>query len=261
MDAAVEELQFLSQSENRVRTLTAISADGPLDRDALEARLDASHRTVIRIVNAMTDRGYLRETPNGFALTTFGALVTDCLAEFVADTGTVLEYRPLLEHAPPSLREMPLDALDGAELVVAAESDPFAVLDRMLSLRAEATEMREIAPGVERKSIDQLARRVRDDADFDAEIVIPAGASEAAESRPEYRDQHLRTLESGRVDIYVSPEPIRFAASVVGDTAAVAVMRNEQPHAIAVSDDPEMRAWVRDLFEEYRAEATLKTAD
>lgn len=258
MDTAVEELQFLTQSENRVLALTALSADGPLGRDELEARLDTSHRTVIRVVNTFSDRGYLTETPSGLRLTPFGTRLAECIDTFVSEAETALEYRPLLRHAPPRFEALPLDALDGAEHVVASESDPFAVLDRLLAARADATRIREIAPAVEQKSLDQLARRVEDGEDLDVEIVVPESASDAAASRPEYREQHRTTLTADGVDIYVHPGPIRFAAGVVGDTAAVAVGRNGRPHALALSDAPEMQAWVTALFEEYRAAATPK---
>lgn len=261
MDTAVDELQFLSQSKNRALALKVLADRGPLDRDELEARLDTSHRTVIRVVNALTERGYLSEADDGLSLTPFGAHVADRLSAFLADARVALEHRPLLSHGPPALADLPVEALAGAEQVVSSESEPFAVLDRLLAVRADATRIREIAPGVERKSIDQLYRRVERGDDLDVEIVIPETASETAGSRSEYAAQHAATLESDAVDVYVHPEPIRFAAGLADDTATVAVMRDEQPYACAVSDSPELRTWASDLFETYRSEATLKTAD
>ncbi|MFB6142367.1 MAG: hypothetical protein ABEJ30_03380 [Halorientalis sp.] len=129
----------------------------------------------------------------------------------------------------------------------------------MLDVRAGATRLREIAPGVEQKSLEQLAARVREGEDFEAEIVIPRSASEAASSRPEYREAHETTLRADCVDVYVHPGPIRFAAGVVDETAAVAVMRDEQPHALALSEGKGLRAWAETLFEEYRAASTPKT--
>ena len=259
MDTAIEELQFVSQSENRVKALIVLTETEPITRDDLETRLDVSHRTVIRVVNTLTDRGYVQESDNGLRLTPFGAHLASRLDSFVADAEIALEFRPLLEHGPPLLREMDLAVLEDAELVVASESKPFAILDRLLDLRAEATRFREVAPGVEQKSLEQLAQRVRSDEEIDVEVIIPESASVAAESQPKYREDHATTLESDQVDIYVHPEPIRFAAGVVDDTAAIAVMRDGQPYAIAISDAPAMRTWVENVFEQYRNEATLKT--
>ena len=153
-----------------------------------------------------------------------------------------------------------LEGLAEAELLVASQADPFSILDRILSLRAEATRIREIAPGVQKESIDQLAARVQRDEELDVEAVIPRHASDVAEERVDYHDGHTMTVESDAVDIYVHPEPISFFAGVMDDTAAFGVSKDGQPYALAVSDNPDLHAAVESVFERYRAEATLKTA-
>jgi len=260
MGRAVAELRFVSQSENRSEALSILSAEGPVDQQALEARLDSSHRTVIRIVNSLDERGYLRKTDEGLRLTPFGSHVADRFDAFRTATGTALDFGPLLRNAPPALRDIPLESLAGAELLVASAADPFSVLDRVLSLRAEATRIREVAPGVQKESIDQLAARTKAEDDLDVEAVISRRANDRAESRVDYRDGHATTVESDAVDIYVHPDDLTFFAGTMDETAAVAVSKDGQPYALAVSDDPDLHAAVESVFERYRSEATLKTA-
>ncbi|MFB6142366.1 MAG: hypothetical protein ABEJ30_03375 [Halorientalis sp.] len=124
MEAAVEELRFVSQSRSRARALSLLAESGPLDRDALEDHIDASHRTVLRVVDALTDRGYAVQGADGLALTPFGDLVADCLTAVASDVSVAVEYRPLLRHAPPALADLDPAALEGADLVVASENDP-----------------------------------------------------------------------------------------------------------------------------------------
>jgi predicted transcriptional regulator len=259
MGRAVAELGFITQSENRSKALEVIMAHEPIDRADLEVHLDSSHRTVIRIVNSLEERGYLRETDGGLRLTPFGEHVADRLEEFLSATETALDFKPLLRNAPPALRDIPLGSLSGAELLVASDSDPFSILDRVLSLRAEATRIREVAPAVQKESIDQLAERLRRDEDVDIEVVLPRHASDVAESRTDYRDGHATTVESDAVDIYLHPEQLSFFAGVMDETAAVAVSKDGRPHALAVSDDPDLRAAVESVFEAYRDGSTLKT--
>jgi predicted transcriptional regulator len=257
---AVAELRFITQSANRADALAVLAAEEPLDRGELESRLDSSRRTVIRIVNSLEERGYLRETDRELRLTPFGAHVTDELDEFLAETRTALEYKPLLRNAPPVFRALPVGSLADAELLVASDADPFSILDRVLSLRAEATRIREVAPAVQKESVDQLAARVQQDDDFDVEAVISVRANDAAESRVDYRDGHATTVEADAIDIYVHPDPISFFAGVMDETAAVGVSKDGQPHALAVSEDPDLRAAVESVFERYRDEATPKTS-
>jgi predicted transcriptional regulator len=259
MGRAVEELRFVTQSENRATALDIVSADAPIDRRELESRLDASHRTVIRVVNSLEERGYLRETDEGLRLTPFGAHVAERLDGALEATETALEFGPLLRNAPPALQAVSLESLSGAELLVASDADPFSILDRVLSLRAEATRIREVAPGVQKESIDQLAERVRRGDDVDAEAVISRHASDVAAERADYRDGHASTVESDAVDIYVHPEPISFFAGVMDDTAALGVSKDGQPYALAVSADPDLRAATEAIFESYRDASAPKT--
>jgi len=259
MREAVAELQFIAQSENRTEALGIVATHEPIERRDLEARLDASHRTVVRIVNSLDERGYLRETDAGLRLTPFGSRIAARLDAFLAGTETVVEFGPLLRNAPPVFRDLPLEGLAGAELLVASDADPFSILDRVLSLRAEATHIREVAPGIQQESIDRLASRIRHDEELAVEVVISRQASERAESRIDYRDGHAAAVDSDAADIYVHPEPIPFFAGTMDDTAAVGVAKDGQPYALAVSDDPDLWAAVESIFETYRDASTLKT--
>jgi predicted transcriptional regulator len=256
---AVAELRFVTQSENRAEALAVVSAEEPIARADLEARLDSSHRTVVRVVNSLAERGYLRETDEGLRLTPYGAHVAAAFDAFRERTETAVAFEPLLRHAPPVFRELPLECLEGADLLVASNADPFSILDRVLSLRADATRIREVAPGVQKASIEQLATRVRDGDDLDADVVISRRADEAAASSVDYREEHATTVESDAVDVYVRPEPIPFFAGIMDETAAVGVSKDGRPHALAVSDDPDLRAAVESVIERYRDEATPKT--
>jgi len=260
MGRAVAELRFVTQSENRAEALDLLLKNAPIEQQELESRLDSSHRTVIRIVNSLDERGYLRTTEQGLRLTPFGTHVADRLDDVRTATETALEFKPLLRNAPPALRDLPLEGLAEAELLVASQADPFSILDRILSLRAEATRIREIAPGVQKESIDQLATRVQRDEELDVEAVIPRHASDVAEERVDYHDGHTMTVESDAVDIYVHPAQLSFFAGLMDETAAVAVSRDGQPYALAVSDDPALRAAVESIYEQYRDEATLKAS-
>lgn len=261
MGSAIAELRFVTQSENRAAALAVIYESAPIETRELESRLDASRRTVIRVVNSLEERGYLRKTGEGIRLTPFGTHVATQVDRVTASTETAVEFRELLRHAPPALADIPVESLAGAELLVASDADPFSILDRVLTLRAEATRIREVAPSVQKESIDQLAERVREEDDLDVEAVISRQASDAAEDNLDYSDGHATTVESSAVDIYVHPEELSFFAGVMDETAAIGVSKDGQPYALAVSDDPDLHEAVTAVYERFRAEATLKSSE
>jgi predicted transcriptional regulator len=256
MDSSAGTLELLARSDSRIELLRALADGGPLDRYDLEDRLDVSRRTVTRALDALEEEGYVGERESGYALTAFGRLSVRAYREYSEEVSLLERYRPLLRDLDAGRFDLDPDLLRGADLIVASEASPYAILDRVLELRAEATRIREFAPGIEDKSVRQLADRLRDGADIAVELVLPPGALEAALSHPEYGDDHRVAREADSVDFFVYPD--RFAAflGVLDDTVALAAGSGGRPSALAVSDRPDLREWALDRFRTFRREAT-----
>lgn len=246
---SADTLRFLAQSDNRPATLAALRAAGPLDRDGIEARLDASRRTVIRTVEALTDEGYVEQVGERYRLTALGATVYDAYEQLVDDVTVADRLEPLLANVPNEVFDLDPRLLSDAELVVATEGSPYALLDRSLTLRRGARRVREIAPMTEKRSIEQLADRIRAGEDFEFEAILSAATLEASRSNPEYADAFETTAASDAVDVAVYPEPVELFLCVADDTVAVGASKDDRPHAMVVTSNPRVREWAIDTFE------------
>lgn len=255
MADATDALTFLSQSSNRHEALSALQAAEPLDRYDLEERLDASRRTVTRTLDALADRGYVTEGDAGYRLTAYGSFLATRFDRFADDVEAVDRLRPFLETVPAGTFDLDPRHLADADLFVADEASPYALLDRTLQLRREATRIREVAPAVEQKSVEQLARRARDGADLDVQVVLPESVVDAAMETADYRDDHLDALRSDDVEMFVVPDPVRTFVGVLDETVAIATTRDGRPHALVVSTDDAVRAWAEAAFERSRDRA------
>lgn len=256
MNSTAGTLDLLTRSDNRVALLRALADGGPLDRYDLEDRLDVSRRTVTRALDTLAEEGYVGERESGYALTAFGRLSVRAYREYSEEMSLLERYRPLLRDLDADRFVLDPELLRGADLTVASEASPYAILDRVLELRADATRIREFAPGIEDKSVRQLADRLRDGADLAAEVVLPPGALEAAQSHPEYGDDHRVAREAESVDFFVYPDRFSTFLGVLDDTVALAAGSDGRPSALAVSDRPELREWALDRFESLRREGT-----
>ncbi|MDR9380873.1 MAG: hypothetical protein RI560_04280 [Natronomonas sp.] len=256
MDGIDEELAFLLRSDNRIEVLSALDDAAPLDRYELEGRLGASRRTITRIVGTLSERGYLRERDSGYALSAFGIAIARAYNGYRETAGLADRYRLLLRHLDADRLALDPELLRGAELIVATESSPYAILDRMLQLRAEATRVRELAPTVGAKSLGQLAERVEAEEGFEFEAVLPAPALDDAASHPEYAEAQRTIQASGAVDLYISSASFSFVLGVMDGTAVVGVQVDDRPYALVESTRPEFREWVDSRLDEYRAGAT-----
>jgi predicted transcriptional regulator len=254
-----DELAFLLRSDNRTEILAALCEAGPLDRYELESRVDASRRTVTRIVGALTERGYLAERDGGYVATAFGSAIADAYDDYRRTADLADAYRPVLGHLDSDRLPVDPELLRGAELTLASETSPYALLDRVLQLRSSATTIREMAPSVEAKSVAQLAERVGSEPALDVEVILPASAIEEAASHPEYAEAHAATRESDAVELYAYPEPFGFMLGRLGETGALAVGVDGRPHALVESTDPEFLSWIEDRLAEFRGEATPVT--
>lgn len=248
---SADTLRFLAQSEHRPETLGAIRASGPLDRDEIEAQLDATRRTVVRTVEALTDEGYVEQVGERYRLTALGAAVYDAYEQLADDVALTDRLEPLLANVSEETFDLDPRLLADAELVVATEASPYALLDRTLTIRRDARHVREIAPMTEKRSIEQLADRIRQGEDFEFEAVLSAATLEASRSNPEYADAFETTAASDAVDVAVYPEQVGLFLCVADDTVAVGVSKEDRPHAMAVTDAPAVREWAIDTFEDH----------
>jgi predicted transcriptional regulator len=248
---SADRLRFLTQSDNRPEALAALREAGPLDRDGIAARLDASRRTVVRTVEALTDEGYVEQVGERYRLTALGATVIAAYQRLADEVALTDRLEPLLANVPGAVFDFDPRLLADAELVVATEGSPYALLDRTLTLRREARRVREIAPMTEKRSIEQLADRIRGGADIEFDAILSAATLEASRSNPEYADAFETTAASDAVDVAVYPDEVELFLCVADDTVAVGASKDDRPHAMVVTSNPRVREWAIDTFEDH----------
>lgn len=257
---AIDELGFLTTSPNRIRILHRLEEGEPLTLRALDEAVDVTRRTVSRTLSALSESGYVRQGADGYRLTAKGSYLTDCLDRVAEDIERIAAVEPVLANVPASVFDLDPVHLADAEVLVAPERSPYAILDRALELRRDATHVRELAPGVEGKSIAQLADRIRAGDDVHGAIIVPPSAMETAETHPDYEGDHLVNVEAGTIDFYAHPGIEELYLGILDDTVAVAVADDGRPRAMAITDASPVRDWAVETFEEFREEAAAVEA-
>lgn len=249
--------EFLAQSENRVTVLRELAANGRMDRYELEDGIDVTRRTILRTVNALEERGYVDETDAGIGLTALGEYIIEHYDAFLDRVTMEPSVEQFMASLPADSLDVDVDRLRAGEVTAAAPGSPYAPLDRSLELRAQASEIRELAPGIERRSVEQLADRVETDEDVNVEIVITEDVLAAAEEAAPYTDAHETVLAADAVDMAVHPGPFEVALGVADDVVfVVAEGADGQPNAILETDDAKVRQWAEGVIDRYQAAAT-----
>lgn len=250
-----EMIDFLRRSENRLDLLSALSREQPLDRDALEARLDSSRRTVVRTINKLEERNHIHATSEGYRLTGFGEVTIQTYEAYEKRARLAERFRPFLTNVDSDLLEFDLCALQDAELLVADEASPFALLDRALELRRCSTHVRELAPAIQKRSIEQLVERVERDEDLTFQVILTAKTVEAAQSHPDYDLSYPVLAEAENVDHYVYSGQFPFFVAVLDDTVLLGATADDEPYAMIESQHPTVREWAEETLDEFRGDA------
>lgn len=251
----IEEIEFLTNSPNRFRVLRRLGAAEPLALRDIDETVDATRRTVTRTLSTLGESGYVLRDADGYRLTAKGSYLADRLDAVVADVERIVDVEPVLANLPASVFDLDPSYLADGEVLVAPERSPYAILDRALELRRNATRIHELAPGVEGKSISQLADRIRSGDDVEGEIIVPPGAMEAAESHPDYRGDHRVNAAAGTIDFFVYPEPPDLYLGIFDETVALAATEDDRPRAMVVSDATPVFEWAIETFGQFRADA------
>lgn len=253
----VDEVDLLTSSPNRLAVLRAIDADESITVRGLADELGTTRRTVSRTLATLEEAGYiLRHTPRGYRLTAKGAYLLESFDEFEDDVEVVSHVEPFLATVPDDEFDLDPMHLSSADVVVASEVSPYALVDRALDLRGDASTVREMSPAIERKSVGQLAGRLGGGSDVDVEIVTSPSALEVARTNDDYAPDHEVVRRSSSVRLFVHPDPFDHYLGIFDLTTAIAVSKDDRPYAMVIDETAPVREWATETFERYREEAT-----
>jgi predicted transcriptional regulator len=251
-----ELMQFVSASPNRLSALRALDEGGPRDRYELEDELDASRRTVTRTMESLEEYGFVSRGPDGYRLTQLGSFLASTVEASLSRLELADRLSPFFRHVPEGVVDVDLEGFADADVVVADDASPYLLLERVLELRAGASRIRELAPGVERRSIEQLAERARSAEPIDVDVVLDEGALAAAESAPPYESFHKELLASDEIDVYRGPDSAPLYAATMDDIAVLIAEADGRPYALVETRNPDVHEWTETYIERLRDRAT-----
>jgi len=254
MGGPSDELRFLADSDNRLALLTQLPDVDTFDRYTLEDDLDASRRTIVRTLDAFERRGYLRtaDTADAYVPTSYGTYLGQLFAEFEAELAAAIRLRPFLEQIDAAEFGFDPRHLQDAKLTVASEICPYAAFDRFLKIRTEAESVRFLAPKIERRSLNQIVRRIEEEPSFNAEIIITEPVQSSMQAHQGFQDAFETMLAAEAVSVYRYADSIPCLLADLDDRIAIGVSRNDQPYALVETEDAVVREWAREQLTAYK---------
>jgi len=255
-----DDLGFILRSQTRIDILLLLSEEPGLDRTSLVGQLETSRRTVNRVLAELAECGYLFQSGERFQLTAYGDVLAGVVDQWSHRREFLHDYRAFLSQISPD--ELGFDPLllGQGELTTSTETEPYAALDRLLTLRREATEIKLITPLIERTGLDQIRERLYEGDDLSLEAIIPESMYERLMNGSRYSDSFVDVVETASITVFVYPESLPAFFGLFDDVVTVAVTDNGLPTAMAESTSDELIQHFNMQFERYCAESTPITS-
>ena len=260
MESALEEIEFLALSENRVEVLRRL-ADRPHTRRELAERTGASQPTLGRILNDFQDREWTERTGSEYAATATGRLVAGGFVDLLDVMETEERLRPIVRWLPTDALGFDLRHLTEATITVPSQVRPNAPVKRDLDLLRSADAVEIFSYAFNEQSLELIEERTSA-GDQRFRGVFASSAIDALADDSLLRRRLGSLLEADGAEIRTTDEEIPVAVTMA-DEVVLLFLRDESGvlRASIDVDADAVRGWGDEAFERYWEAATPLDAE
>lgn len=260
MESALEEIEFLALSPNRVEVLLRL-AEQRQTRRALEEEIGASQATLGRILRDFEERSWVNKDGSEYVATATGRLVARGFGDLLEILETESELRGIVRYLPTHAMDFDLQHLADAEITTPTQTRPNAPVQRLLDLVESAESVRAFSHAFNEQNLTVVERRATA-GELSFSGVFSRRAIEALAEDEQLRARLDNLLAAPETTIRVREEGIPLAVTIADETVHM-LLRDENGvlQASLDSDDEAVRSWATDTFEHYWQTATELDAE
>ncbi|EMA48417.1 helix-turn-helix transcriptional regulator [Halococcus salifodinae] len=255
MDAALEEIEFLALSANRVEVLTVLTEDAYTRRE-LGNHTDASQPTLGRVLNDLRNRQWITRDGEAYTATATGQLVAAQFTELWETVQTELKLREVVEWLPAEPLGFDVRRLSDATITVPSQTKPGAPVQRVLELLRASNHVSIFSHAFNERSLAVVHQRtLAGDQTFNG--VFSPAAVDALAHDSSLRQQLQDLLASEDAEIRLHTDAIPLAVTITDDVTHL-LLRDEDGllRAAVDTDDEHVLSWAHERHEQYWNEAT-----
>lgn len=254
MESLLEAVQFLANSANRVRVLSAL-VDGRATRRDLQDEVGGSRSTVARILDEAQKQGWVDSEGSRYWLTPLGETMVTDFRSYLETVEGVHHIGEMLNHFPPPLLSLDCRHLRDAVVIEPRVEDPAAPHSRAFECLQGATEYR----GLSHTATPETGRVLRNqvyEGRLDYEHVVEKAFVEAWLADPERAATLADLTEGVREWIWIYDGVVPISLHIVDGKVLVWLGKTRVEVAgLLESENPEVLSWAESLYTEYRTEA------
>lgn len=255
MDTALEEIEFLALSENRVEVLDLLSG-GAYTRHELESEVGASQPTLGRVLRDLSDRRWITREGNRYEATATGEMVAEGFTDLVEILETERRLREVIEWLPTDEMTFDVRHLANATITRPSQTRPNAPVKRVLDLLGDADDVRIISHAFNEESLEVIRKRTVDGNQTFRGVFSPSAVDAIAhDSALRRRLESLLVSESAEIRIYDGEIPL---AVTIVDESVHLLLRDDDGllRAALDTDDPAVVSWATGVHDRYWRDAS-----
>lgn len=255
MGSSNQVIETVEVLQRRVGVLTCLLEE-PKDKRTLVEELDIPRSTLDRAVRELESINIVTYSNGKYAATPIGERLGHTFLSFLEQIEVTIELEPFLQHV--SVDEFPLNLqlLTDAEVVVPADKNPYAMIDRHVQLLREADQARGMLPLVGLHGYQTAHKRIVENGAED-ELIVEPDVADVLVSDPEFAELTEEMLTTGRFDLFIYDGTIPYFVGIYDDeTVQIGVDEDGEPRALLETDRQEVQNWAHNIITEYKQQAT-----
>ena len=254
MYQSLDEIEYLSRSENRVQVLKLLTRDA-LTRRELQDELGASQATLSRILQDFESRQWIQKQDAVYEATALGLWVADCLnalQQALSVSDDLQEFEPWL---PTGIDGFDVSWLADAEVITPTAIEPNAPMDRVEHLLRTGQHVCILSYAYNKNCLDANVTAIQEGGQR-YEAVYTEDAIQSLYDNSEWRDQLETILDADTTAISVYNGEIPCSVTIVDELVQL-ILRDEHGviRAMVESRSSPLRKWANSLFERYLNDA------
>lgn len=254
---ALEDVEFLARSPHRIEVLGAL-ADAPRTRHELRERAEVSRVTISRLLDDLTDRGWIVHDNGQYEATARGRLVSSEFARLLGNLTVGDRLDDALEWLPVAEFEFDLARLRDADVLRAASWESQTEAIRHAADCVDGTdEIRGTGIGFSHEVVDAIRERVVEDGSV-FEMVVDDTALRMIRNDEglRHRFQAILNAETGALHRYAGTAPLHMVATFDELVVICGHVEDGPPPGTLETTDPEVHRWARAYYEGALADAS-----
>lgn len=238
---------------DRFPFMEALGAE-PKEKRTLVSDLDCSRSTVDRGIRDLEALDLVAYVDGCYQLTPLGEAVATGVADLAATVDLRLQYEPFLEWMPEDEFDLELELLRDADLVLPEQGDPYAMINRHVTVIEQTDDLQCVLPVVGLHAYKASHKQIMENG-ARVEAVVSPEAADTLQSAPEYAKLTEEMAATGRYELHQYDGDIPYFVGLLDDTVQIGVDEAGEPRALVETDNAEVQDWATATFEEYKQQA------